>query len=1118
MRPAILKTILLVFLSGAGFSQPGILNQGKWMKLSVKENGIYRVDYNLLSRLTAPSGINPQTIKIYAYPTGMLPQPNSADRQRGLREIAIEVTGASDGRFDKGDKIIFYGEGPDAISFNQAKGVFRIENNLYDEYNHYFLTFGGSNGKRISTAAAPDGTAVQINKHKDYFYSEIDKTNILKSGREWFGIDFDANTEATLNFEGTGIEPNSEVKLITRLMAESYQNAGFKIEFNGNVVGDYPIAAIPQTSYGLKGRTRNDTATINFSGTGSGKQNIKLIYNRGGNNYSIGRFDYLIAVYKSELSFSGSPKVFYHTETVAGVNELSIQSTANAAVWEVTDPFEPYIQQSGFAGGQIRFKTGGASIKRFAVFSPEKSIPVPDRFQVIGNQNLPGLPDTKMIIVVHPNFNEQAVRLAAHRTGHSGISTAVVTTDQIYNEFSGGRQDPTAIRDFIRDRFRAFNGNLKYVLMFGKGTYDYRNITGPNSTFVPIYQSYNSLSPLETYASDDYFGFLEDHEGSWRESPSEFHTLDIGIGRIPCTSAEQARYMVDKIISYETDPQADGKWRREIVFVADDGDGNIHQSQAAQLAALAEQKRPDLLASKLFLDSYEQQDKPFGQISPDAADALFRKFHEGAAVINFTGHGSEQLWMAERILDPERIAGLKNRFRLPFLVTATCEFGRTDDPALQSAAEQILLKKASGAIGLVTSSRPVSSATNFELNSDLYNVLLPGRAVAAPATGDMFRATKNARDTRIGNRNFILLGDPSMNLALPKPGITIKEISSQVEGTIGGLEEILVSGEITFAGSVIPDYRGTVVLELYDRPVSITTLGNENEPFGYEEWQKVLFRGNAEVQNGVFSFRFRTPSSDRSVASSGKILLHAYSSGSHPDAGGAVNEVNLSNLNYNFSDNTAPRIQLWMNDTTFSAGSSTGKDAVLLARIADGGGIDLSMKPDKRLTIKLDDDKTFFAEPYYTALNGNALEGMVAFQFFNLSEGLHTAAITAYDLKGNAGTQFIQFKVDGSGPEVSLVSGAPNPFTASTSVFIEHNRPGDDLAGTLVITDRMGSQIRKIDFEQPQAPGRVVIMEWDGTDAGGNKLPSGLYFLKAEVRSVLYGSKTMRSGKVILLN
>lgn len=1116
MRTARLKTILLVLIHLAAIAQPGVLKKGKWLKLGVRENGIYQIDFNMFSRIADPLVINPTQIKLFAYPTGMLPQANNIERTKGLQEVAIRLMGMEDGKFNKGDRILFYGEGSDKISYIKSKDVFKIENNIYDDRNYYFLTVSEDAGKRIPQVPAPSGLAIELSTHTDYFYSEVDRVNILKSGRDWFGIDFDANTEATINLEMDGIVEGSSARLISRLMAESYQNASFRIDVNGTAIGDFPIAAIPQTSYGVKGRTRNDTTSFIFRGT-SDQQTIKIIYDRGGNNYSIGRLDYLIGVVKRKLSWSGVPKIFFNTDARQQPNEMVISSEKEAAVWEITDPFLITEQQTRFQNNSIRFVTTGEVVKKYILFPSSGPFLKPVSATVIRNQDLSSLPPSDMIIVTHPEFLEEAKRLASHRTTSSGVLSTVVTTEEIYHEYSGGRQDPTAIRDFLRTQFKSPGSKLKYALLFGKGTYDYRNITGTKTTWVPIYQSVNSLSPLETYASDDYYGFLEDQEGTWNESPSQFHTLDIGIGRIPCISREQAKDLVDKLISYDLSPETSGAWKRTITFVADDGDGNIHQSQANQLAGWIEQKRPDLLAERLFLDLFPQTTRPFGQISPAAADALFRKFHEGAAIINFTGHGSEQLWMAERVLDPERISGLKNRFRLPFLVTATCEFGRSDDPAIQSAAEQILFKKSSGAIGLVTSSRPVSSATNFDLNSDLYEALFKSNNQETPAAGELFRATKNARDSRIGNRNFILLGDPSMNLALPQTEIKITGIiSSTGEKQIGGLDLVTISGEIQKNGTLYAGYEGEVSLELFDRPVSITTLGDENEPFGFDEWQRVLFRGTKSLKDGRFSFQFYTPA--RSQPADGKILIHANGANGFPDAGGAELPVKLLSVNFSRSDNTAPRLQLWMNDTTFVNGGPTSKDPILIAKLFDNGGIDLSEDPIRRITITLDDSVTYNGERYYSALNGNYLAGILSFQFFNLKQGSHQATLTVFDIGGNSTSQTISFNVEGDGIEVSLIRSFPNPFIAVTSVFLEHNRPGDDLAGTLVITDRLGSQIRKIDFEQPLAPGKVIIMDWDGTDNAGNKLPAGLYYLKAEVRSLLDGTKSSRSGKVILLN
>lgn len=1117
MKGSYLKTIFLSCLYLTALSQPGILKQGKWLKIAVSQDGVYQIDYNLFSKIADPLSINPTQIKLFGFPTGMLPQANNSARAKGLREITIKLLGMDDGKFNSKDRIIFFGQGPDKISYIKEKNVFKIENNIYDDFNYYFLTVSETPGRRILPATTPTASAIELNTYTDYFYSETDRSNILKSGRDWFGIDFDANTEASISFEMDEIIDESPAKLITRLMAESYQNASFRIDFNGIKIGDFPISSIPQTSYGAKGRTRNDTTQFVFRGN-AGKQSLKFTYDRGGNNYSIGRLDYLIAILKRKLSFSGTPKIFFNTEARLQPNEMVIQSDALASVWEISDPFRIEEYPTRFQNNSIRFITTGEIIRRFIIFSEAGSFLKPESAVIITNQNLSSIPAARMIIVSHPEFLTEAKRLSQHRLRQDGITSIVVSTDQIYHEYSGGKLDPTAIRDFVRDFYLRTNGELQYLLLFGKGTFDYRNLTTKKSTWVPIYQSYNSLSPLETYSSDDFYAFLEENEGVWNESPPAFHTLDIGVGRIPCTSDEQARDMVNKIISYDSDPNTKGSWRKQITFVADDGDGNIHQSQANQLAGWIEQKRPDLLAKRLFLDLYTQEEKSFGQVSPEAANELYRQFHEGSTIINFTGHGSEQLWMAERILDPEQIGKLNNRYRLPFLVTATCEFGRTDDPGLQSAAEQILLKKASGAIGLVTSARPVSSATNFDLNSDLYQALFGSSDQETPRLGTFFMRTKNARDTRIGNRNFILLGDPSMRLALPEIKLKITEISSGTDNRIGGLEKIRISGEAQTNETLFADLNGEATLELFDRPTSIITRGDENEPFGFEEWQQVLFRGVTEIRNGKFTFEFTTPPTTQTAVSAGKIQIHGSSNGLSADAGGAELPITFSPINELLTDSKPPTLKLWMNDTTFMNGGQTGKDPILIMNVTDESGIDLSKNPSRRLTIKLDNGLSTYGEPYYFATNGKANAGKLSYQFFDLEEGLHRLIVTVWDIGGNSTTSEIEFTVDASNWEITLVNGFPNPFFSNTSIFMEHTRPGEDLNGTIIITDRTGKQIRKIDFEQFSAPGKAIIAEWDGTDAEGNKLPSGLYFIRLDLRSSLYGLKRTAAGKVVLVN
>jgi len=1078
------------------------------------QDGMYEITGDQLARLGANlSVINPSTIRLFAYPAGMLPQANAVGRLKDLQEVTIEVVTEATGRFGKRDKVIFFGQGPDVITYDRLTRTYRVTNHLYSEKNHYFLTFGEVNGKRVGTVSTTDPPAISsINTWDDYYYNETDLTNILKSGRDWFGTAFDANTLATFNWDMDRVTPGSTVRIVTRLMAEAYQDARFKVTYNNSSPAEYPIQAIPQTSYGIKGRTRTDTL-VRPADASLTRHTLRFEYVRGGTNYSIGRLDYFTATVNRNLAYTGKPFIFTATDAI-GFAGFNIATSTDARVWNVSEPFTPVRMISVFGDGSLSFDGPAGETIRYAVFNPGARLLTATEGIRVSNQNLQGITSPDIITIAHPLFVTAATMLASHRLKHDGLSTAVVTPQQIYNEYSGGRADVTAIRDFVRDIWLRSGKKLKHLLLFGKGSYDYRNLTPGNQNFVPVYESVNSLAPLETYSSDDFFGFLEDHEGNWGEKPSEFHTLDIGIGRIPCTTTEQADAIVRKLIAYDTDPRLRGDWRKEIIFVADDGDGNVHQSQANQLAGIVETKRPDLHAQRLFLDLYKQEPRSFGQVSPQASNALFRAFHEGGLIINFTGHGSEQLWMAERMLDPERIETLNNRDRWPFLVTATCAFGRTDDPLILSSAERLLLRRSSGSIGLVTSARPVSSSTNFDLNADFYNAMFADPGLAIPTAGEVFRRTKNARDSQIANRNFSLLGDPAMTLAFPK----LEAVVTALEGPDGsanlkGLAPFTVKGEVRRNGITATNHNGTMDITLYREPVNIITRGDENPKFEFSEWGDMLFRGTATVKDGLFRIDFTAPAS--LSAGSGKIILHGTEADGGADAGGYRFPLTVSGTNQPSADSSPPTVALYIGDRTFTDGSTVPSDLTVLIDLADQTGIDVSADGDRGLKLTLDGDTTLLIGRYFRS-NADGKSGVAAYSLFGLNDGQHRISVTAHDLAGNSVTREIRFTVGETALTLFNLNGAPNPVRTSTGIYFEHDRPGDDLEGTLNIHDREGRPVNTISFRIDNAQVPAFVQNWDGTDGGGKKLPSGLYILQLIVRSGRDGAKNSLAGKLIL--
>lgn len=1083
---------------------------------------MYEVDYALLKKLTDPSKLDPKTIKVFGFPTGMLPQANATPRAEGLQELAIHVEGEADGKFNSGDKIIFYGQGPDAYQYLPQKDFFAYEKNLYSKQNFYFITFAGAQGKRLSTLANEGTSHPVINSFVSFVTFEEDTESVLNSGREWFGFQFSSTNEATIEFGLTGILPNTTVTLASRVMARAFEPASFKVFFNGTQVGTQTMATVPNTTYGAKGRMRSDTLTFSSSAVGAdatSTHRIKYVYEKSGTLASTGFLDGFVAGFTRALKVYDNQTEFSLASTQP-VSTVEIASAQQAhVVWDVTDLFQAKSQTISLTGDKIQFGSNLQLARKFIVFSPKSTLLKPKWAGAEANQNLRQPAVANLLIVAHPDFLEAAERLAEHRTAHNGITTLVVTPAQIFNDYSGGRQDVSAMRDFIRKVYASSAGQLKNVLLFGRGSYDYLDRTELNTNFVPLYESRNSLSPLETYSSDDFFTFLETHEGEWSEVGPFNHTLDIGIGRIPARTIEEADVIVDKLIDYDLHSKTKGPWRTTIAFVADDGNGNLHAGQANQLAGYVEASNPALTTKKLYLDRYTQVEKVFGQISEEASNQLVRAMHEGAAIINYTGHGSEQLWTDERFLSPTMLSLFKNRYRYPFMVTATCEFGRSDDPFVISSAERLLFLKDAGVVGLVTTSRPVFSSSNFQINSDFYEALLADAATQGKTIGEVFRATKNKGSLGVGNRNFSLVGDPSMTLSLPPLEAIVTLFESAAEETdVKGLTEYTLEGEIRQNEALKADFNGKALIRVHDVPTQAATKGDENPVFYFEEFSRFVYQGWTRVTNGKFSSTFTTPRLENTEGQVGKITVYAQPDEGEADAAGHL-QVLLTPTNGTLTDAQPPVMALFMNDTTFVDGGITDESPFLIAKISDNTGIDALGNGSRPLLAVLDNDSTFDVAPYFAYDKHSTKSGRLVFQLFHLSEGNHEITVSGYDLAGNKAEATVHFKVGGQNQlEVSGLRGWPNPFNDKVTIGFFHNRTGEDLEGSITISTVAGQPVANGTFTQESAFFSTQVLVWDGTDSAGQQIPPGVYILRLSVRSHVDGSKKEAFSRLVRLN
>ena len=601
--------------------------------------------------------------------------------------------------------------------------------------------------------------------------------------------------------------------------------------------------------------------------------------------------------------------------------------------------------------------------------------------------------------------------------------------------------------------------------------------------------------------------FMDADEGPWNEALSGIggHLMDLSIGRLPVTSPEQARDVVDKLIHYATNPSTLGSWRQDIYYIADDGDFNLHQRDADQLASMVDTANQDFNVNKIYLDAFPQQQTPNGESAESVNQQIDQAVQKGALIINYTGHGSEFRWAEETILNQNMIDAWDNYDRLPFFVTATCEFGRHDDPARVSGAENLITNNQGGAIGLVTTARPVFASKNFILNRAFYEVALDPVSNKYPTLGDIFRFVKNDSYRVVANRNFVLLGDPSMRLAYPEYNLVITEIEKNdnvVSDTVEALSKVRISGlAINTAGDTLNSYNGTAEVTIFDKASDTRTLGSDGGPtFNFKQRNSVIFRGLASITEGQFEVEFVVPKNINYQVEQGKISLYGLSNDGLSDAGGATLSLVVGGSNPDAPvDDTPPRIQLFMDDTSFKNGGATGVNTNLLAQLSDESGINISNTGfGQDITLSLNEGEEIVLNDFYRADLDNFQSGWVNYPLNGLEPGSYNLKIKAWDVYNNSQEAALDFVVV-ENPALALhrVINYPNPVEEFTTFQIDHNQAGNPLEVGIFIYNGQGQLVRTLNKQYTSSPASISDLIWRGNNNYGADLNRGLYLYKS---------------------
>lgn len=1115
-----------------------VLASGLWYKLGIRNNGIYKIDYNFLNNLGIdPGTINPKHIRIFGNGCYLLPQKNDENIPQDLTENSIMVVGEEDNHFDPEDYILFFGLSPHKLELIETgPSEYQIDyvNNVYSDTSYYFLNLSDTEGARIGTKENKGTTFPEIRIFDHLIKYELDQINILNSGREWYGEIFDIKTTYEFSFNVNGLSSNEQIKVISKVMASSYNPSYFELELNGFILGQQTVDPIPNTRYGLKGRERVDEFEIN-SGILPGfteSLDLNMTYVKGSSTeLSIGYLDYLNIWCKRDLAVYEEQTIFQSVESSRNLNStFSLNDNGEEVnIWDITNPFAPSIQEFTRSNGKIKFGTDTELLRRFIVCT-NQNLFVPESVILLENQNLHGSSTPEFIIITPTGFLTAANRLKSHRE-QMGISTEIATKLQIFNEFSSGAQDVSAIRNFIK--FRNDNavapGTLKYVLILGRGSYDYKDRIQNNTNYVPIYESRNSLHPIYSYSSDDYYTFLDDGEGEWEENFIGDHMMDVSIGRIPVTTSFEASDVINKIIIYETDSRSNGSWRNDIYFVADDGDGVDgirHANDAEKLSVLVDTSYSNFNIGKIYVDAFPQIILPNKQESPEARKAVNDAVKSGALIMNFTGHGNEFQWTSEKILDNSMVTKWENLYRLPFFVTATCEYGRHDNPNLRSGAEYAMINKRGGVIGLVTTSRPVFASTNYILNRAFYSNVFEKVDGKYQSVGDVFKNTKNESLNGPVNRNFSLLGDPSMKLAYPDRNIQIEKINEAPidpqADTLKALKKVTVEGKIYDVDqSHMGEYNGILTATVYDKSARLQTLGTQDPVMSYTLRNSLLFNGDVSVEAGGFKFQFIVPKNISYKLGDGKISVYAIDIAGRVDASGSNIHIPVGGSNDIIDqDDIPPEIHMYMEDTTFIDGDLTSDHPKLIARLFDENGINITRNGvNQGIIATLDDRQEYILNAFYKADMDDFQQGTLSYQFSELEEGRHILVLKVWDTYNNMAEGQLEFLV-GESHEFILKNllNYPNPFREETTFSFEHNRSGEDLEVIVQIYSLNGGLVRVLKGVTVNSAFRINDIHWDGTTGSGKKLESGIYIYRVYVRSLVDGAKNEDFKKLVIIN
>ena len=1103
--------------SSERYARQSRLATGKWVKISIQEDGMYRLTRASLQKMGFK---NPDNVHLYGYGGHRLSEVSNPESEYDdLVEVPL---------FRPRDGVwLFWGNG--LVHWESGSRIF----NPYANEACYFLTEEDAPSEIGVIEAGGETLGTPISVFTDYLLYEKDEFAYGQLGRNLFdAVDF-GTTGAHAYSLNLPAHAGGNEKLTVSFTAAAEAVTTVTVQVNGTQVGTMNIPALQDYQCGTSAKK---IFSLQDMVDGSDLR-VKLIYTSGqGTSRPAAHLDYLALSFDRKIHATDKFMAFNPNRRGSGticVKGFDLWSEV-MRLGKVGEP--AVIVRGRQQGDSLLFNTDDLG-RSYVCFNTEYSYPEPKVIGMVENQNLHALDSLDMVIIIPASGKllAQAERLAEVHRAVDGLRVQVVRADQVYNEFSSGTPDATAYRRLMKMLYDRADGDVnvmpRYLLLMGACSFDNRMLTSamrktsPND-YLLCFESEESFSDTRSYVMEDYFGLLDDGEGKsfTREK------TDLAVGRFPVTTAEEARVMVDKVVDFVENRYA-GAWKNVVMMMGDDGDRNSHMAYCDEVAELLIKNNPEMEVRKVMWDAYTRVSTTSNNTYPEVKEAIKKQLDEGVMVMNYTGHGAPYVLSHEAVWKTEDIEAFKGK-KLPVWFTAACDVAPMDATTTNIGVQGVL-NEGGGALAFVGTARTVYATNNKNLNR-YFTTYLFGKDERGRRyrLGDALRLAKvslvEKENTYLENKlQYLLLGDPALLIGAPLDRVQIDEIldaetQKPVEVLSAGMMVQVNGSVVDQTGGHLSQFNGIVTARLFDSMDTITCRRNDTSistAFQFTDRSSLLYAGRDSVRNGQFTLRFMVPKDIKYSNGAGRMVLYAVNDSLNIEANGYREDFTIGGM-VDYTDNEGPRIELALNGETDMTDKVVNATPCLTAALSDSSGINFSgngIGHDIVLTIDNNPEWTIVLNDYYESAFGDFTHGTLSYVLPQLPEGSHRLSLRAWDLLNNTSVAEMDFAVDNAcKPNLLHLYNTPNPAVTSTTFVLSHDLTGSETEYLIEVFDFAGRRLWMHRGVGSSDTGQFLI-PWNlSVGDGRGRISPGVYLYRASLR--VGNSEKVTKTKKLLVN